>query len=168
MKTRLFRLLAISMVSVLFSTGCMMSRLVDRAFLGITVRRPSYIDRKTTGVFLLPFTFVLDVATFPIQALLVVILGDNFPFHDPPDALGYAHAALDTPRFKQLGEKEQKIAKAELDQLILDKKLTPNTALALNEDGHWTVVELSADTRDQLIARAQQPQEPETLVCAAE
>lgn len=169
MKTRLFRLLAISMVSVMFSTGCMLSRAVDRAFLGITVRRPSYGDRKTTGVFLLPFTFVLDVATFPIQALLVVILGDNFPFHEPPDALNSMQASLDAnPRFKSLGEAEQKVARAELQQLIIEKRLTPNSALALNDDGHWTVVELSADTRDHLIARAQQPQAVETLVCAAE
>ena len=169
MKTRIFRLLAISMVSVLFSTGCMMSRLVDRAFLGISVRRPTYLDRKTTGVFLLPLTFAVDVATFPIQALLVVILGDNFPFHDPPDALSSMQASLDgNPRFKKLGENEQKIARAELEQLFVDQKITANTALALNEDGHWTVVELNADTREQLIARAQQPEAPETLVCAAE
>lgn len=165
MKSRLFRTLAISMATVLFSTGCMMSRLVDRAFIGITVRRPTYLDRKTTGVFLLPFTFVVDVATFPIQALLVVILGDNFPFSEQSDALTSMTAMLDTPRFQQLGEAEQAIAKAELKQLILDKKLTPNTALALGEDGHWTLVELSADTRNQLIARAQQPLAPEALVC---
>ncbi len=165
MKSRFLRTLAISMATVLFSTGCMMSRLVDRAFLGITVKRPTYGDRKTTGVFLLPFTFVIDVATFPIQALLVVILGDNFPFTDPPDALSNVTVMLDSPQFKQLGEAEQAIATAELKQLILDRKLTPNTALALNEDGHWTVVELSADTRNQLIARAQQPAAPEALVC---
>jgi hypothetical protein len=166
MKSRTLRTLAIAMVTVLFSTGCMMSRLVDRAFLGITVRRPSYTDRKTTGVFLLPFTFVIDVATFPIQALLVVILGDNFPFTDANDSLRNVTSMLDqTPRFHQLGDSEKAIATAELKQLIDDHKLTPNTALALNDDGHWTVVELNADTRNQLIARAQQPLGPEALVC---
>ena len=165
MKSRIFRTLAISMATVLFSTGCMMSRLVDRAFLGITVRRPTYNDRKTTGVFLLPFTFVLDVATFHIQALLVVILGDNFPWNDPVDSLMNVHAMLDTPAFHQLGEEQQAIARAELKQLVLDKKLTPNTALALGEDGHWTLVELSADTRNQLIARASQPRSPDALIC---
>lgn len=165
MKSRIFRTLAIAMATVLFSTGCMMSRLVDRAFLGITVRRPTYADRKTTGVFLLPFTFVIDVATFPIQALLVVILGDNFPFTEPADSLGAITAMLDTPQFHKLGDEQKAIATAELKQLVQDRKLTPNTALALNEDGHWTVVELSADTRNQLIARAQQPVAPETLVC---
>jgi hypothetical protein len=165
MKSRIFRMLAISMVTVLFSTGCMMSRLVDRAFLGITVRRPTYVDRKTTGIFLLPFTFVIDVATFPIQALLVVILGDNFPFTEAPDALNNMNAMLENPRFQQLGDAQKAIAKAELEQLILDHKLTPNTAMALGEDGHWTLVELSADTRNQLIARASQPDAPEALVC---
>lgn len=166
MKSRIFRTLAIAMATVLFSTGCMMSRLVDRAFLGITVKRPTYMDRKTTGIFLLPFTFVIDVATFPIQALLIVILGDNFPFTDAPDQMSGIHAMLDTPQFHQLGEAEQAIATAELKQLFRERKLTPNTALALGEDGHWTVVELSADTRNQLIARAQQPEAPEALVCA--
>jgi len=165
MKSRIFRSLAIAMATVLFSSGCMMSRLIDRAFLGITVKRPTYMDRKTTGVFLLPFTFVIDVATFPIQAILVVILGDNFPFTDPPDQMSTVHAMLDSPQFKKLGETEQAIATAELKQLMIDRKLTPNTALALGEDGHWTVVELSADTRNQLIARAQQPAVPEALVC---
>lgn len=166
MKSRLFKLLAVSMATVLFSTGCMMSRLVDRAFLGITVRRPTYLDRKTTGVFLLPFTFAIDVATFPIQALLVVILGDNFPFAEPADSLGNLQAMREHPRFKQLGEKEQAVAMAGLQQLVDEGRLGPSTALALNDDGTWTVVELSADTRQQLIARASQPEAAEQLVCA--
>ncbi|MFO0596935.1 MAG: hypothetical protein U0228_16590 [Myxococcaceae bacterium] len=167
MKHRLFRLIAIALVTALTSSGCLMSRLVDRAFLGITVRRPAFADRKTTGVFLLPFTFVLDAATFPIQALLVVILGDNFPFNDPPDAIQNSVAALEqNPRYQQLGDEQKAIARAELEQLILDKKIGPSTALGLGEDGHWTVVELTAEARSQLIARAQQPVPPEELVCA--
>lgn len=165
MKSRMFRTLAIAMATVLFSTGCMMSRLVDRAFIGITVRRPSYADRKTTGVFLLPFTFVVDVATFPIQALLIVILGDNFPFTEPVDAVSGLSAALDTPRFHQLGEEQQRVAIAELQQLVRDGKVTANTALALGDDGHWTLVELTAEARSQLIARAQQPDAPRQLIC---
>ena len=164
----LVRLIALTTVTALFTTGCMMSRLVDRAVLGITVRRPAFVDRKTTGVFLLPFTFVIDAATFPIQALLVVILGDQFPFNDPPDAIHNMQTMLDeNQRYQQLGESEKKVAKLELEQLILDKKLTPNTALGLGDDGHWTVVELSADTRQQLIARAQglDAAQPEELAC---
>lgn len=165
MKSRMFRTLAITVATAVFSTGCMMSRLVDRAFLGVTVRRPSHMDRKMTGVFLLPFTFVIDVATFPIQALLVVILGDNFPFPNETDALSNIRAALDTPAFEKLGEEAKMIATAELEQLAKDGKLTANTALALGEDGHWTLVELTAEARSQLIARAQQPASSPALVC---
>lgn len=166
MKHRLFRLLALVMVTLVFNTGCMLSRLVDRAFLGITVRRPTYADRKTTGVFLLPFTFVIDVATFPIQALLVVILGDNFPFTEPASALDVMTAMRDNPRFQQLGEAEQAIALAELEQLLVDQKIGPNTALGLGNDGHWTLVELNAEARSQLIARAQQPGGEAMLACS--
>lgn len=166
MKHRLFRTLALAMVTVMFSTGCMLSRLVDRAFLGITVKRPSFADRKTTGIFLLPITFALDVATFPIQVLLVVILGDNFPFTDPPNSLQQMYALEQHPQFQRLGEAEKAVARAELQQLIEQGKLTPSTALGLGEDGHWTLVELSAEARSQLIARAQQPDAPAQMVCA--
>lgn len=165
MKSRLFRLITVAVAAAVLFEGCMLSRLVDRAFLGITVRRPAYAQRKTTGVFLLPLTFAIDAATFPIQALLVVILGDNFPFTDPPDALSTMYAIEDHPQFQKLGEPEKAIARIELEDIIKSGELTPNSALALNDDGHWTVVELSAEARQQLIARAQSQQQ-DTVVTA--
>lgn len=164
MKSRMFRSLAAGMSFAVVSSGCLMSRLVDRAFLGVTVRRPTFADRKATGLVLLPITFVIDVATFPIQALLVVILGDNFPFHDAPDAMNQARAALDSPTFKQLGEREQAIAADELEQLLQTHTLTSNSALSLQEDGHWVVIELSSEAKAQLMARANSVT-PATLVC---
>jgi len=155
------------MATVLFSTGCMMSRLVDRAFLGITVRRPAYLDRKTTGVFLLPFTFVIDVAPSPSRRCWWSSWATTSlerPGRHPAERARHARH----PAFHQLGEEQQAIAIAELKQLVLDKKLTPNTALALGEDGHWTLVELSADTRNQLIARAQQPRRPKRWSASAD
>jgi hypothetical protein len=166
MKSRFLRLITVAVAAAVLFEGCMLSRLVDRAFLGITVRRPAYAQRKTTGIFLLPITFALDAATFPIQALLVVILGDNFPFVDPPDALSTMYAIEDHPQFKKLGEPEKAIARAELEDLLQSNELTPNSALALNDDGHWTVVELSAEARQQLIARAQSQQTEDTVVTA--
>ncbi len=165
MKSRFLRLITVAVAAAVLFEGCMLSRLVDRAFLGITVRRPAYAQRKTTGIFLLPLTFALDAATFPIQALLVVILGDNFPFTDPPDALSTMYAIEDHPQFKKLGEPEKAIARVELEDIIKSGELTPNSALALNDDGHWTVVELSAEARQQLIARAQSQQQ-DTVVTA--
>jgi hypothetical protein len=162
MRSRLMRLVALAVTTSLLSTGCMLSRAVDRAFLGISVRRPAYQDRKTTGVFLLPFTFALDVVTFPIQTILVVILGDNFPFVDNDVATS---AIALNPTFQKLNKRQQATAIAELDQLIRSGQVTAQTALGLSEDGHWTLVQLDLESRAQLIARAQQAEAPAAQVC---
>jgi hypothetical protein len=162
MRSRLMRIVTVAVLTSLFSTGCMLSRVVDRAFLGISVRRPTYQDRKTTGVFLLPITFVIDVATFPIQALLVVILGDNFPFNDR-DTVNNALAL--NPTFQKLNDTQRATAFAELDALIRSGQVTAETALALSEDGHWTLVQLEAEGRAQLIARAQGVAAEPAIVC---
>lgn len=168
MRSRLMQIVAIMVTTSLFSTGCILSRVVDRAFIGITVRRPTYIDRKTTGVFLLPFTFAIDVATFPIQALLVVILGDNFPF--AADHEGMNNALTLNPNFQKLNDAQKATAFAELDGLIRSGQVTTSTALALSEDGHWTLVQLDDEARAQLIARAQAPtvDAAPLAVCVAE
>lgn len=163
MSSRLMRTTALAVLTTFSATGCLLSRAVDRAFIGITTPRPSFHDRKTTGIFLLPFTFVIDVATFPIQALLVVILGDNFPFHDADD-VNTALASNET--FQRLDESQRATALAELDQLVRTGQLTPDVALALGADGHWTLVRIDAEARAQLIARASQPAAAPALVCA--
>ncbi len=164
MRSRLMRVVALGVVTSLLSTGCMLSRAVDRAFLGISTRRPTYVDRRTTGVFLLPFTFAIDVATFPIQALLVVILGDQFPFRESDTLTQYA--LNDNPQFQKLNKSQRATALAELEKLLQSGTVDANTALALLEDGHWAVVPLTADTREQLIARAQSLEShDEALVC---
>ncbi len=167
MRSRFMRVVALGVVTSLLSTGCILSRAVDRAFLGISTRRPTYVDRRTTGIFLLPFTFALDVATFPIQALLVVILGDKFPFREQ-DPLTQMYALNDNPQFQNLSEEQRATALAELESLLNSGTLDANSALALLETGHWVVVPLTADTREQLIARAQSLEQPEVLVCSAE
>jgi hypothetical protein len=157
---RLSRVVAIAL-AVSLLPGCMLSRLVDRAFLGITVRRPAYVDRKTTGAFLLPITFVIDVATFPIQALLVVILGDNFPFHEP---VGTVDLVASSDEFQQLDDAAKAVALAELDALVRSGQITPSTALVLKTDGHWELVVIDDEARAQLIARAT-PATPVVAVC---
>jgi hypothetical protein len=134
--------------------ACMLSRLVDRSFVGITVRKPEFPDRKTTGIFLLPITFAVDVATFPIQALLVVILGDNFPFRDPAAMHG---AIASNQAFDRLDDAAKATALAELETLVREGRLVPGAALALDAEGHWTVVVLSDEARAQLLARAGSP-----------
>src|SRR6478672_2102462 len=77
MRKVLLRTLVVGLVSVFFQS-CILSRLTDRAFVGFTSKRPTYSDRKTTGLLLLPITFAIDVATFPLQLILLAIAGDDF------------------------------------------------------------------------------------------
>jgi hypothetical protein len=150
MNRRLTRALAIAL-SMSLLPGCMVSRLVDRAFLGITVRKPAYADRMTTGVFLLPITFVIDVATVPIQALLVVILGDSFPF---PKEQPLFNAISSSEEFQQLDPAARERSLAELEELLRTGQVNVHTALALGPDGHWSVVVIDDEARHQILARA--------------
>jgi hypothetical protein len=128
------------------------------------VRHPTYEAHKTTGIFLLPFTFAVDIVTFPIQALLVVILGDGFPYNDNLDQPSTI-TLRENPQFQRLSPEAQQLAINELDELRRSGRLTANTALGLGEDGHWMLVELNADAREQLIARATTPVAAPALVC---
>lgn len=165
MRSRTLKLVVAAVLTSVMSTGCMLSRAVDRAFVGMTVKRPAHVDRKVTGIFLLPLTFAVDIATFPIQAILVAILGDNFPFNDPPSALDGGLGALQgNPQFDKLDPAAKETAVAELDALVKSGQLDANSALALTEDGHWVVVRVTEEARQQLIARSAQPAN-EALVC---
>ena len=151
------RRLLVSTLAVAMFSSCMLTRVVDRSFVGITKKTPFYKDRLTTGVFLMPFTFVVDIATFPIQALLVVIMGDNFPFGDEAmDAtrrVTLRERLESQPRYADLNDAQKATALEELTTLT-GSQLDPNVAFALLPDGHWQVVPLSADARQQLIVRA--------------
>ena len=164
MRSRLMRVVGLGTAVALLSSGCMLSRAVDRAFLGISVRKPQYQERKTTGVFLLPFTFAIDLVTFPIQALLVVILGDGFPYNDATEPAS-SIVLNENPQFRRLSTEQQALALAELRQLISSGQVTKDTALGLTEDGHWMIAQVSPEVRAQLIARAGQDQSS-VAVCA--
>lgn len=165
MRSRLMRITALAVATTLLSTGCLLTRAVDRAFIGVTARRPAYVDRKATGVFLVPITFAIDLATFPIQALLLVILGDGFPFHDTEDTLSQSVAMLEqNPKFQQLSEEQKAVALNELKALIESGTLNANSALTLTEDGHFVVSQLDAEAKAQLLARLGQPTQ-DRLVC---
>lgn len=71
------RLGVIVMLAHLLS-GCWFSANVSRAFFGNErYPYPTSPERSVTGIFLTPFAVALDVATFPIQGLILVIAGDD-------------------------------------------------------------------------------------------
>ena len=154
MRSRLIRIVAVGVVTSFILSGCMLSRGVDRAFLGWGVRYPAYENRKGTGILLLPISFALDVVTLPVQALLVVIFGDSFPFRYE----GYsvqANALNGNPQFQKLSNEQKTLALAELKGLLRSGTMPVNTALVLCEDGHWIRIKINDKQRAQLLARSQ-------------
>ncbi len=150
MRSRLIQALTLGVVLSLVATGCIVSRTVDRAFLGWTVRQPKYDDRKTAGVILLPFSFAVDVVTFPIQAILLAIFGDDFPFDDTKGV----SALNDNPQFRNLPDDRKALALNEFRELVRSGSVTRNTALVLRGDGHWERVLITDEQRAQLYARS--------------
>lgn len=143
-------------------SGCLLTRLTDRAFLGVSARKATYDYRVATGLFILPFAWALDVATFPIQMLIVVIVGDDFIFgRDRAQArmIAMREQLEGQPAYAQLSEVQRQAAFEGLVALAESGALSANTALALNPDATWTVVHLEAEARQQLIVRAQAAQQ---------
>ncbi|MFT3837223.1 MAG: hypothetical protein QM723_09535 [Myxococcaceae bacterium] len=148
------KIVAVSLALAVGASGCILSRAVDRAFIGATVKRPSSPDRLVTGIVLLPFTAVIDLATFPIQAIIVAIVGDNFPFGKDQDLQYTITSSLQgDPRFQQLGQEEQRIAMSELESLIKSGQMRGHAA-ALGDDGHWVLVPMTDEAKNQALARA--------------
>lgn len=160
--------LAIAALAV-SSSGCILSRLTDRAFVGIHTKRATYPDRMVTGLFLLPITAALDLATFPIQAILLAIAGDDFVLgsDNTANAAQLMYSMSTNPKFQQLSQEQQVQAVAELDAMVKSGQMTKGTVLALTEDGHWVAVETDAEARSQMLARAHQKSAPQA-VCSAD
>lgn len=147
------RQLAVALCAALLLPGCILSRLVDRAFIGVTNRNPTYERRKATGFFLLPLTAAVDLATFPIQALLLVILGDKWPFHDRSTSVNTRIASIG--RFHGIPPELQKAAFAELERRVRDGEFAADDVVALGADGQWIRVQVSPATRERLIAQSE-------------
>ncbi len=153
MRSRLIRIVTLGVVTSLVVTGCMLSRGVDHAFLGMTVAHPKYENRKTTGLFLIPISLALDIATFPLQALLLAIFGDNFPFSDSSSSM-QASMLNDNLQFQRLSKERRALALAELRELLRSGAVSMNTAVVLCENGHWVLVKINDKQRAQLLTRA--------------
>lgn len=71
--------------------GCF-TNAVDKSFMGYTAPGgdPVHENREVLGHVLVPFSFVLDVATSPIQLLSVIVCGDQAVYD--PLSLGYNEA----------------------------------------------------------------------------
>jgi hypothetical protein len=153
MRSRLIRTVTMGVVTSLIVSGCILSRGVDHAFLGMTVAHPKYENRKITGLVLIPFSLALDIATFPIQAVLLAVLGDKFPYENADYSM-QAGLLNDNPQFQKLSRERKALAQTELRELLQTGAVSINTALVLREDGHWVLMKISDKQRAQLLARS--------------
>jgi|CXWL01.1.fsa_nt_gi hypothetical protein len=152
MRTRAFSVFIAALMVT--SSGCILSRLTDRAFIGFTSKRPSYKARTLTGLFILPFAAAVDLATLPIQALLVVILGDNFPFGEEDAAQTIAINLATDPSFSRLSQDKQQRAIKALLEMRSKVEIAQNDVLALTAEGEWVALELTDEAQAQILARA--------------
>ncbi len=150
MRSRLIRTVIWGVVISFLITGCMVSRGVDRAFLGWGVKQPKFEKRKATGILLLPISFALDIVTFPIQAVLVVVFGDDWPYEETDTVM----ALNNHPSFQKLSNEQKALARVELRTALRSAAVTKDSALVLCGNGHWAVVKINAEQRTQLFARA--------------
>ncbi len=140
------------MAVVLFLQGCMLCRLTDRGFLGMSADKVAYPDRKYTGIFLLPMAGALDIATLPIQLLLLVFLGDDFPFYDKRDGR-VKDLGADTTVARLTTPAQQKKLREVLEQRAKTQPKAPPPVMGLNEQGEWVEVPLTPQQRQALIAQ---------------
>ncbi len=149
MYQRLLRSVILGIVVSLLTAGCILSKSVERSFIGYT-QGPKYKNHKVTGFILLPIAVAADIVTFPVQAVLLMIFGDNFPFEQNR----YTTVLNNDPQFQTLNDEQKSVARAELGILLRSGAVSTNHGLFLCEDGHWVVVDLNPGIRTELIARA--------------
>jgi hypothetical protein len=157
-------------------SGCLLSSSVDRTYLGFNESPPKYADRKMAGLALLPFATALDILFLPVQAMVVIVEGDNFPAQrkgsdgnstpvkqynkDPRSALE------SNADFARLSDEQKVVALTEFENL-LRTEMSANNAYVLCADGHWVSLPLSVEARAALLARAQRANQAEAALLAA-
>ncbi len=157
-------------------SGCLLSSAVDRTYLGFNEATPKYADRKMAGLALLPFATAMDILFLPVEALVVIFEGDNFPVqkknpagsnvpvqqYNPAGSSIPAQQYNKDPRsaiesnaeFARLADEKKAVARVEFENLMRTG-LSANNAYVLCADGHWLALPLSAEARATLLARTQ-------------
>lgn len=157
MRTRVFRLV-VGVLALLIASGCILTRHTDRAFTGMH-SGPVYKNRIYTGLFLLPLAFVVDLATLPIQFIMLVAAGDDFlaPAEDsvkPTSTTREVQLRLERdPTFAKLRPEEQ----TKLREFLMARAKAGGPmprAYGMTPEGEWVEVPVSEETRQEMLRRA--------------
>jgi hypothetical protein len=157
MRTRVFRLV-VGILALIVASGCLLTRHTDRAFTGMH-SGPVYKNRIYTGLFLLPLAFVVDLATLPIQFIMLVAAGDDFlaAEDDKDSPRGGASKEVQLrlerdPTFAKLKPAEQTKLR---EFLTARAKAGPMPrAYGMTPEGEWVEVPVSEETRQEMLRRA--------------
>ncbi len=164
MRNHFLRTITLGALTSVLLSGCLLSSAVDRTYLGFNETTPKYSDRKMAGLALLPFATALDILFLPVEALVVIFEGDNYPDQKKSSTGSNAPAqkynkdprsALENnAEFARLSGGKKAVALAEFENLMRTG-LSANSAYVLCDDGHWVSVPLSVEARATLLARTQ-------------
>ncbi len=133
----------VGMLALVFvASGCAFTRWTDRAYLGTTGGAPNHEGRLVTGLVLVPFAIAGDVVTFPIQALVLIIGGD--------DAL----KPSERPR-RDLGAAVDARARARLEAIRgqMTARGDPPSLYGIDGAGDVVPLDLSRERVDGIVAR---------------
>jgi hypothetical protein len=155
-KRRVLRLVLAISIS-LVASSCLLTRHTDRGFLGIHAG-PVYKNRIYTGLFLLPLAFAVDLATTPIQLIMLVAAGDDFlaaedeKITPAPQAQGHqvSRRLESDPAFARLTPQQQ----TKLKEFVARRGGKVPPAFGLTRDGEWVEVPVSDLERRDLIVRS--------------
>lgn len=156
---RIFRLVLWSALACGSITGCAFSQWTEHAYFGDYLNKPVYENRKATGIAIMPFAMVADLATLPIQGILLIIKGDQFLYkkssavaqeyitqrETPPTDAWAGLSAPDRERVKLQ-------AQSELERLG-SSGATGTFAFAIGESGKLDPIQLSPEQWQQLRRR---------------
>lgn len=145
-------------------SGCALTQWTDRYFFGTAGGPPVYEHRVVTGMVIVPFALAVDLVTFPIQAILLAIMGDDFLYTHKSrtgQPMASAKDVVTQPGLANLSADVKARLVADLDARIHQAELKGEKlpALAVTLDGHLVELDLSAEQqqalRDRVSAQGQ-------------
>jgi hypothetical protein len=152
-KSPLARTLALGLTVSLVLPSCALVQITDRYFIGSSA--PAVFEnRQVTGFFLMPIAMVLDVATAPLQILLLVLLGDDALYSK---ATRTTFATLEAFRaseaYAQLTEAQRATLEAALERALADEgPAGREILLGLDAEGAAVAIPLTPELEARLAA----------------
>ena len=153
---------SIAVVAALL-TSCAFTQWTEHGYFGTPGNRPVHENHVGTGIAILPFAIVADVVTLPVQAVLLIIMGDDFLYKKSSSVSTYAAGSPSTGDHPMaaLGaagrERLSQEARRRLEALDREPNTAP-VAFAIALDGSTREIPLSTEALSELQRRVRPEQ----------